>query len=81
MAEAFGRGLTEVNGDFDRAEVVEIVNPAGKTIARGISRFGKEELLLIQGKTNADVLDAFPGRNRPEVVHRDHLAPLQTNLD
>ena len=23
----------------------------------------------------------FPGRNRPEVVHRDHLAPLQTNLD
>ena len=75
------RGLTEVNGDFDRAEVVEIVNPAGKTIARGISRFGKEELLLIQGKTNADVLDAFPGRNRPEVVHRDHLAPLQTNLD
>ena len=75
------RGLTEIKGHFDRAEVVEIVNPAGKTIARGISRFGKEELLLIQGKTNADVLDAFPGRNRPEVVHRDHLAPLQTNLD
>ena len=59
------RGLTEIKGHFDRAEVVEIVNPAGKTIARGISRFGKEELLLIQGKTNADVLDAFPGRNRP----------------
>ena len=75
------RGLSEVSGDFGKAEVVEIVNPSGKTIARGITRFSKEELLLIQGKTNSEVLDAFPGRNRPEVVHRDHLAPLQTNLD
>ena len=75
------RGLSEVSGDFAKAEVVEIVNPSGKTIARGITRFSKEELILIQGKSNSDVLDAFPGRNRPEVVHRDHLAPLQTNLD
>jgi glutamate 5-kinase len=75
------RGLTEVKGEFDKAEVVEIVNPGGKTIARGISRFGKDELLLIRGKTNSEVLDAFPGKNRPEIVHRDHLAPLQTNLD
>ena len=75
------RGLNEVSGDFGKAEVVEIVNPSGKTIARGITRFSKEELLLIQGKTNSEVLDAFQGRNRPEVVHRDHLAPLQTNLD
>ena len=74
-------GLREVTGDFDKAEVVEIINPSGKTIARGISRFGKSDLLLIQGKTNAEVLDAFPGKNRLEVVHRDHLAPLQANLD
>lgn len=75
------RGLTEVKGEFDKAEVVEIINPSGKTIGRGISRFGKDELLLIRGKTNSEVLDAFPGKNRPEVIHRDHLAPLQTNLD
>jgi glutamate 5-kinase len=74
-------GLTEVSGEFEKAEVVEIVNPTGKTIARGISRFNKDELLMIRGKSNSAVLDAFPGKNRPEVVHRDHLAPLQTNLD
>lgn len=74
-------GLLEVDGEFEKAEVVEIINPSGKTIARGISRFNKNELLLIKGKTNAEVLDEYPGKNRPEVVHRDHLAPLQTSLD
>tara|TARA_B100001093_G_scaffold78033_2_gene69137 strand:- start:20925 stop:22013 length:1089 start_codon:yes stop_codon:yes gene_type:complete len=68
-------GLHEIEGDFEKAEVVTLSDGEGQTIARGISRFSSDDLQKILGKTNAEVLALFPGKNRPEVVHRDHLAP------
>jgi glutamate 5-kinase len=68
--------LVAVRGEVARAGVVEIENPEGKTIARGICRFSLEELAQVQGKNNLEILTLYPGRTRAEVVHRDHLAPL-----
>ncbi len=68
-------GLIEIEGNFEKAEVVTLSDQEGQTIARGISRFSSSELKRILGKTNSEVLALFPGKNRPEVVHRDHLAP------
>ena len=70
------KGLVAVRGEVARAGVVEIENPEGKTIARGICRFSLEELAQVQGKNNLEILTLYPGRTRAEVVHRDHLAPL-----
>lgn len=67
-------GLIEVKGEFEKAEVVDIANLTGKTIARGISRFSSSELHEIRGKTNSEILALHPGKKRPEVIHRDHLA-------
>lgn len=68
-------GVLEIEGDFEKAEVVTLLDQKGQTIARGISHFSSDDLRKILGKTNAEVLALFPGKNRPEVVHRDHLAP------
>ena len=43
--------------------------------AQGISRFSSSELEQIKGLSNEEILRIFPGKNRSEVVHRDHLAP------
>lgn len=71
-------GITRIEGDFEKADVVEIRNQQEQIIARGITRFSKHELIGLNGKHNEEILALFPGKNRPEVIHRDHLAPLQS---
>ena len=73
-------GISKVEGTFEKSDVVEIKNQAEKIVARGITRFNKEELLCIQGKQNEEISSIFPSENRLEVIHRDHLAQLQSEI-
>ena len=69
-------GISSFSGDFEKADVVEIIDSDKRVIARGISRFSHRELSKIKGKQNKEILSIFPGKKRPEVIHRDHLATL-----
>ena len=53
-----------------------IKNLENQIIACGITRFSKNELLRAQGKQDDEILAIFPGKNRSEVIHRDHIAPI-----
>ncbi len=75
-ASLLASGVIRASGTFGRAEVVSILNPEGKIIARGICRFSNHELDQILGQNNDSVLSLHPWSHRPEVVHRDFLAPL-----
>lgn len=70
------KGISSISGEFEKADVVEIKNPENQIIACGITRFSKNELLRAQGKQDDEILALFPGKNRSEVIHRDHLAPI-----
>jgi glutamate 5-kinase len=69
-------GISSFSGDFEKADVVEIIDSDNRVFARGISRFSHRELSKIKGKQNKEILSIFPGKKRPEVIHRDHLATL-----
>lgn len=69
-------GISSVAGEFEKADVVEIKNLENKTLAHGITRFSKNELLRAKGRQDEEILVLFPGKNRPEVIHRDHITPL-----
>jgi glutamate 5-kinase len=75
-ASLLAKGVLRFSGTFDRAEVVSIIDPNGKIIARGISSFTSEELKSVIGVDNDEVLKRNPSSKRPEVIHRDFLAPL-----
>ena len=68
-------GLKEVDGSFEKSDVISISTHNGEIFAQGISRFSSSELEQIKGLSNEEILRIFPGKNRSEVVHRDHLAP------
>ena len=68
--------ISSFSGDFEKADVVEIIDSDNRVFARGISSFSHRELSKIKGKQNKEILNMFPGKKRPEVIHRDHLAPL-----
>lgn len=75
-ASLLASGISEISGDFNRSDVVSILDHSGKMIARGITRFSREELKPILGLDNESILEIHPWCKRPEVVHRDFLAPL-----
>jgi glutamate 5-kinase len=69
-------GVTAVDGDFDAGDPVDLVDPAGLAVARGLVAFDAAELPGMLGRGTAELAaDLGPGYDR-EVVHRDDLVLL-----
>ena len=75
-ASLLASGIIRASGEFDRSEVVSIIDPNGKIIARGICRFASFEIPKIIGLESEAVLQTYNWTKKAEVVHRDFLAPL-----
>jgi len=69
-------GVTGATGSFDEGDVVNILDPGGNILARGVAGFGDREVRSIAGKTSDELKPLHPGRRRLEVVHRDNLVLL-----
>jgi len=61
-----------VDGDFEAGDVVELVDPRGAVVARGIVGYDAAELPVLIGRSTRDL----PAELRREVVHADDLVPL-----
>ena len=64
-------GILGVEGEFDAGDVVELVDPAGKVVAKGVVSFDADELPDLIGRSSPDL----PPEQRREVVHADDLVP------
>jgi len=67
-------GVTAVEGSFRRGDVVEIVDPEGKRIARGLCEYDSAEARLIVGKRSEQLADVLGHEPRAALVHRNHMA-------
>jgi glutamate 5-kinase len=71
-------GVTEVKGEFDAGDAVEIVErdePAGgklRAVAKGICSYSADELRSVRGMKSDAVRNVLP-RATDEAVHRDYL--------
>lgn len=65
-------GVTGVDGDFVAGDVVDLVDPAQRVVARGVVGFDAGELPELIGRSSHDL----PAEQRREVVHADDLVPL-----
>ena len=66
-------GIVKVQGHFNPGDVVEIVAPDGRQIARGLSNYGTSDIERILGKKTADVRTLLGDAAYDEVIHRDNL--------
>ena len=70
------KGIQQVQGEFDRGDVVRIMTPTGRELARGISRYNSVDLTRIAGK-HSDEIEACLGYGYgPVAIHRDDLVLL-----
>ncbi|GAA1950217.1 glutamate 5-kinase [Amycolatopsis minnesotensis] len=65
-------GIIGVDGEFEAGDVVDLVDPTGETVARGVVGFDAGELPAMIGRSTHDL----PSEQRHEVVHADDLVPL-----
>ena len=69
-------GVQNVNGKFDRGEVVSCVNTAGVEIARGLVNYNANEAKKLIGKASKEIETILGYVEEPELIHRDNLVVL-----
>jgi glutamate 5-kinase len=66
-------GVTDVTGDFSRGELVNVEDPDGNVIARGITNYNESDARKIAGAPSDRFSDLIGYRGDDEIIHRDNL--------
>jgi glutamate 5-kinase len=69
-------GAVAVDGSFERGEVVSLVDPEGREIARGLVNYGAAETARILRKPTGEIESILGYLAEPELIHRDNLVVL-----
>lgn len=75
-ASLLAAGVTEVAGSFEAGDPVDVVDPAGRPIARGLVNFDASELPSLLGRSSRDLKRELGAGYEREVIHRDALVLL-----
>ena len=66
-------GVTAVEKDFQRGEIVSCLNSSGEEVARGLVNYGAAEVRKIMGKSSDQFESLLGYIDEPELIHRDNL--------
>ena len=69
-------GATAVDGEFERGDVVSVLSPDGREIARGLVNYGASETRRILRKPTSEIEPTLGYIAEPELIHRDNLIVL-----
>jgi len=66
-------GVTSIEGEFKRGDVVDVKDRAGRVLARGLVAYAADDARRIAGRKSAEIEHLLGFRGRDEMVHRDDL--------
>jgi glutamate 5-kinase len=66
-------GVTGIDGEFKRGDVVDVKDKVGRVLARGLVAYAAEDARRIAGRKSAEIERLLGFRGRDEMVHRDDL--------
>lgn len=66
-------GVTEVQGEFQKGELVSLVDPNGAEFARGLTNYNSHDVRRIAGKRSEQVATVMGKMKYEEVIHVDNL--------
>ena len=69
-------GITKIEGRFARGDVVDILDPAGVILARGLAEYDADDAAKIIGKRSNILADILGYAPRAAMVHRDHMVQI-----
>jgi glutamate 5-kinase len=66
-------GVTTVEGNFLRGDLVACVDPQGREIARGLANYNAQEARRIARQPSSRIEELLGYVDEPELIHRDNL--------
>jgi glutamate 5-kinase len=66
-------GVTAIDGEFRRGDVVDVKDRKGRVLARGLVAYAAEDARRIAGRKSVEIEKLLGFRGRDEIVHRDDL--------
>jgi glutamate 5-kinase len=69
-------GIIRVDGDFSAGDPVDLVDPSGLPVARGLVAFDSTELPVMLGRSTIELAAELGPSYEREIVHRDDLVLL-----
>lgn len=66
-------GMTAVEGDFSRGEVIAVRDPQGLELARGLANYASSEARLLCRHASSEIESLLGYMAEPEMVHRDNM--------
>src|SRR6478672_6520255 len=66
-------GMTAVEGEFSRGDVIAVRDASGREIARGLANYASAEARLLCRKASADIERLLGYMAEPEMIHRTNL--------
>ncbi|HYD74871.1 glutamate 5-kinase [Ramlibacter sp.] len=66
-------GMTAVEGEFSRGEVIAVRGPDGAEIARGLANYASAEARLLCRKPSTEIEKLLGYMAEPEMIHRTNL--------
>ncbi|TWT36047.1 Glutamate 5-kinase [Posidoniimonas corsicana] len=70
-------GITAVEGEFDKGDVVSLVGPNGEEFARGQTNYSSKDVRQVAGEPTERFSEILGKWSYYEVVHRDNLTLLR----
>lgn len=71
-------GMTGVDGDFSRGDVIAVRDGRGVEVARGLANYASSEARLLCRKSSADFERLLGYAAEPEMIHRDNMVLART---
>lgn len=72
-------GVSEVQGDFARGDVVACLSQAGAEVGRGLINYASSEARRIIGKPSSEIESLLGFVEEPELIHRSNLVITDPN--
>ena len=69
-------GVTRVDGNFERGEIVGCFDPDGREIARGLVNYSAQETARVLRKPSSEIEAILGYIDEPELIHRDNMVLL-----
>jgi glutamate 5-kinase len=70
-------GMTSVEGDFSRGDVIAVRDAAGTELGRGLANYSSAEARLLCRKPSSEFERLLGYSAEPEMVHRDNLVLMR----
>jgi glutamate 5-kinase len=66
-------GITKVDGEFERGDIINILNERGEKLACGISNYNSEDIAKVKGCHSDKIVELLGYEYGAEAVHKNNL--------